>query len=159
MGRLYTAEVNGVSVSAIQDLWEILAPADACLIIHSFTVGQNSDTGDAAEEILNLIGTRGVGSVTSGSGGSTPTAHPVQDGAAASGATVEANNTTQMVVGSGTLENLFSANWNVRVPYEKIWTPEERPIVSPSNRFVIELSGPADAITVQSTITFEELGG
>lgn len=159
MGRLFTAEVNAVSVSAIQDLWEILAPSDAVLVIHSFSVNQTSDVADAAEEILRLIGTRGVGSVTSGSGGTTPTAHPIQDGQAATGATVEANNTTQMVVGSGTLENLFSLGWNIRVPFEKIWTPEERPIISPGNRIAIELQAPADAITLDSTITFEEIGG
>lgn len=156
---LYTSEVNGVAVTAIQDLWEILSPSDAIIVIHSFSVGQNSDVGDSAEEILNLIGTRGVGSVTSGSGGSTPAKSPIQDGSVASGATVEANNTTQMVVGSGTLENLFSLNWNIRVPFEKIWTPEERPIISPANRIAIELSAPADSITFQSTITWEEVGG
>lgn len=118
--RLYTAQFNAVVATAAQDLFEIAAPADAALKIHDWTVFQTSDVGDAAEEILRLETVRGVGSVTSGSGGSTPTAQPIEDGDSAFGGTVEANNTSRMAAGSGTLETLEQYGWNVRLPMEKI---------------------------------------
>lgn len=160
MGRMYTAQFSGVSVTTLQDLFEVLAPADAVVVVHNWTVFQTSDVGDAQEEILRLETTRGVGTVTSGSGGSTPTVQPVEDGDAAFGGTVEANNTTRMAVGSGTLETLAQYGWNVRVPYDKIYTPEERPRISPGNRWTLALpAAPADALTVSGTITLEEIGG
>lgn len=121
---------------------------------------QTSDVGDAAEEILRLEIVRGVGTVTSGSGGSTPTAQAREDGDTAFGGTVEANNTTRMATGTGTLETLEQYGWNIRMPMEKIYTPECRPVISPSNRWTLALpAAPADSITVSGNITFEEIGG
>ena len=156
MGRIYTAQFTDVAVSAIQDLFEIVAPADAIVVIHDLHLSQKSDVGDAAEEILNIQLTSGH--TTSGSGGSAPTAIPVELGDAAFGGTVEANNTTQAV--SGTIVTHYSWDWNIRGPFDKIWTPETRPILSPSCRACVELpAAPADAITMSGTITFEEIGG
>jgi hypothetical protein len=156
MGRIYTAQFTDVAVSAIQDLFEIVAPADAIVVIHDLHLSQKSDVGDAAEEILNIQLTSGH--TTSGSGGSAPTAIPVELGDAAFGGTVEANNTTQAV--SGTIVTHYSWDWNIRGPFDKIWTPETRPILSPSRRACVELpAAPADAITMSGTITFEEIGG
>lgn len=160
MGRIYTAQVNAVAVTAAQDIFEIAAPADAVVIVHDWTIFQTSDVGDAAEEILRIETVRGVGSVTSGSGGSTPTAQPVQDGDTAFGGTVEANNTTRMVVGTGALETLEQRGWNVRVPIERIYTPETRPVISPSNRWTLSLpAAPADSLTLSALVTIEEVGG
>ena len=156
MGRIYTAQFTDVAVSAIQDLFEIVAPADAIVVIHDLHLSQKSDVGDAAEEILNIQLTSGH--TTSGSGGSAPTAIPVELGDAAFEGTVEANNTTQAV--SGTIVTHYSWDWNIRGPFDKIWTPETRPILSPSRRACVELpAAPADAITMSGTITFEEIGG
>lgn len=160
MGRRYTAVFDAVAVTAVQDFFEILAPTDAIVVVHGFNLFQTTDLGDAQEEVLRLYTQRGVGSVTSGTGGTTPTAQPIEDGDAAFGGTVEANNTTQMVVGTGTLETLERMGWNIRVPFDKIYTPETRPVVSPGNRFVLGLAAaPADSVTVTGTIVFEEIGG
>lgn len=160
MGRIYTAQVSAVAITAAQDLFEIAAPADAVVVVHNWTVFQTTDTGDAAEEILRIETVRGVGTVTSGSGGTTPTAQPTSDGDSAFGGTVEANNTTRMVVGTGTLETLGQYGWNVRIPYHHVYTPEERPVISPSNRWTLSLpAAPADSITTSATVTFEEIGG
>jgi hypothetical protein len=41
-----------------------------------------------------------------------------------------------------------------------VWTPETRPILSPSRRLTVELvNAPADSITMSGTILFEEIGG
>lgn len=160
MGRMYTAQFSAVAATVAQDLFEIAAPADAIVVIHDWNVFQTSDVGDAAEEILRLECVRGVGTVTSGSGGSTVTPQPVADGDPAFGGVVAANNTTRMVVGTGTLETLPQHGWNVRTELQKIYTPETRPVISPSNRWTLSLpAAPADSLTLSGTVTFEEIGG
>lgn len=156
MGRIYTAQFTDVAVSAIQDLFEVVAPADAIVKVHSLHLGQKSDVGDSAEEILSVQLTSGH--TTSGSGGSSVTPVPVELGDAAFGGTCEANNTTQAQ--DGTIVVNESWHWNIRGPFDRIWTPETRPVLSPSRRMCVELPvAPADEITMSGTITFEEIGG
>ena len=83
MGRIYVGHFEDVAVTAAQDLFELLAPSTAALAIHKWTLFQTTDVGDAAEEILELETVRGDGSVTSGSGGSTVTPQPIDNGGAA----------------------------------------------------------------------------
>lgn len=161
MGRMHTAVFKEVAVTAAQDLFEIAGPTDAITVIHKWILTQKTEVGDAAEEMLTITTNRGVGTVTSGSGGSTVTPQPISDGDAAYGGTVERNNTTIMAVGTGTLEtDLEVHEWNVRVPYTNIYTPEERPVISPGNRWTLELeTAPADSITMSGMVVFEEIGG
>lgn len=160
MGRMYTAVAKAIAVTAAQDIFEIAGPADAVTVVHAWYLAQTTETGDAAEEMLRITTNRGVGSVTSGSGGATVTPQPVSDGDAAYGGTVERNNTTIMAVGTGALEELEAYAWNVRVPFAQIYTPETRPVISPSNRWTLELeTAPADSVTITATVVFEEIGG
>lgn len=161
MGRLYTAVFKEIAVTAAQDLFEIAGPTDAVTVIHEWGVSQKTETGDAAEEMLTLTTNRGVGTVTSGSGGASVTPHPISDGDGAYGGTVERNNTTIMAVGTGTLEtDLEVHSWNVRVPFQRIYTPETRPVISPGNRWTLECeTAPADSVTMSGYIVFEEIGG
>jgi len=160
MGRLYTATFKSIAVTAAQDLFEIAGPTDAVTVIHEWGLFQTTELGDAAEEQLLLTTNRGVGTVTSGSGGATVTPQPISDGDPAYGGTVERNNTTQMAVGTGTLEELEVLAYNVRVPFQRIYTPETRPVISPGNRWTLELeSTPADSITMHGYVIFEEIGG
>lgn len=160
MGRIYTALFKAVAVAAQQDLFEVVAPSDAVVIIHDVQLTQVTELGDAQEEQLALTMNRGVGAVTSGSGGSTVTPQPVSDGDPAFGGTVEANNTTKMVAGSGALEELGATSWNIRGEKTMIWTPETRPVISPGNRWTLELeTTPNDSITMNGIVTFEEVGG
>jgi hypothetical protein len=158
MGRIYTATFGGVAVAATnaQDIFELVAPSDAIVKIHRITLGQTSDVGDAAEEILRLQLTSGH--TTSGSGGASVTPVPKEPGDAAFGGTVERNNTTQAA--DGTIVEHYNWVWNVRGPFDHVFTPEEAPILSPSRRMCLELpAGPADEITMSGTIVFEEIGG
>ena len=154
MGRMYKAQLSAIAVTAIQDLWEINAPSDAVVVLHSCVIGQNTDFGDAAAEGLPVQISRATG--TAGSGGSGVTANPLEVGMPAYGGTVERNNTTQ----AGTTTVLHADVFNIQGGWLYIPTPEERIVISPSGVLVIELPvAPADSITVYSTITFEEIGG
>jgi hypothetical protein len=147
---MYSATFEEVAVSAAQDLFEINAPADSIVVVHALEISQSSDVDN---ENLNLLMHRGS---TSGSGGSTPTASPMEVGDAAFGGTVEANNTSPST--EGTI--LHSAAFSVLAGYSYVWTPEARPVISPSGRLNIELqTTPADALTMSGTIYFEEIGG
>lgn len=159
MGRIYSAQFSAVAVTAAQDFFEIAAPATASVVVHGWCIGQTSDTGDAAEELLRLETVRGEGTVTSGSGGTTPTARPIVRGDSAAGSTVEANNTTRMATGTGTLITLPQYTWNVRQEYMMLYPPELRPVIRPSDRWTLSLpSAPADSLTVNGTVWFEEIG-
>ena len=159
MGRMYTAVFGGdtpIAVSAIQDLFEVVAPADAIVVIHAIHLHQTSDLADAQEEVLDLEFTFGY--TTSGSSGASTTARPHEKGDAAFGGTVEVNNTTQALNGSGVIRRVDG--WNIRVGYDYIPTPETRFVISPSARFVLELpNAPNDALSMSGSITFEEIGG
>ena len=155
MSRIYSAQVSAVAVTAAQDIFEVLAATAKSIYVHGWSLCQTTDVGDAAEEVLRIETVRGVGS-TSGSGGSTPTAHPLNDTDAAVGATVEANNTTRMTV--GTLETLEQYGWNIRIPWVHYYTPELRPFIKAGDRWTLSLpAAPVDPITTSATIWFEEL--
>lgn len=158
MGRMYNTHFKAVAVTAAQDFFEVLAATGKPIKIHGFSVAQTTEVGDAQEEGLLLTTNRGIGSVTSGSGGSTHTPNPIDDPDIASGATVEINNTTIMAVGTGTLEQLEVHPWNVRVPYVFWYTPETRPRIVPGDRWTLELeTTPADSITISGNLWFEEV--
>lgn len=153
MSRMYSAVFEEVAVTAAQDLFEIVAPSDAIVWIHSVSITQSSDAGDAQSEMLNLLYHRGS---TSGSGGSAVTPTPLNVGDSAFGGTAEANNTSQSTEGT----KLRAECFNVLAGY--IWqpTPEERICLSPSGRLIIELqTTPADSLTMSGTVILEEVGG
>lgn len=159
MGRVYTVVAKNIAVAAAQDLVEVLAASGKQTKIKSWSIGQTSELGDAAEEQWRLTTNRGVGSVTSGSGGSSVTPQPRDDGDAAYSGTVERNNTTPMATGSGSIEELETYTFNLRAGIEKIYPPGEEPIVTPGNRWTLELeSTPVDSVDTSVTVVLEEEG-
>jgi len=156
MGRIYTVTFDGVAMTAQQDLFEIVAPADSIVLVHELEISQETEVKDAEEEMLTIL--LKSGQTTSGSGGTAPTAIPRLLNDAAFGGTVEVNNTTKAITGS--IVTKYAWHWNVRIMLQKIWTPETRPVISPSARLTVELATtPADSITASGTITIEEIGG
>lgn len=153
MGRVYSASFEEVAVTAVQDLFELVAPADAAVSVHSITITQSSDAGDAQAEMLPILIHRGT---ATGSGGSVVTPSPLSVGDGAFGGVVEANNTTQSVEGTF----LHAEAFNIQIGFYYLPPPEDRPIVSPSALFIVELQGaPSDELTMNGTIVFEEIGG
>lgn len=155
IGRMYTVSFNGVSVTAAQDLFSVVAPSTAITVLHGLVLGQSSDAGDAEEE-LRRIRIRS-GQTTAGSGGSAATAVPVREGDTGFGGTVRTNDTT--IASAGTIVERHVDVWNVRSQYIWIPTPEMRLGFQPSRRWTVELvDAPADALTVSGTLYFASLG-
>lgn len=159
-GQIYFAHFSGQAETTAFDLWELLAPADMCLALHMITFSQSTEAGDAEAEMLNVVFKRATGSFTSGSGGSSPTLTPKNQGQVAASATLEANNTTIAVVGSGTLTEFWTEAFNVQAGYQHLPIPENRFILSPSTALIVTMSStPADSVTFNATIVWEEIGG
>lgn len=155
MGRMYQAIFEAVAITVAQDLFELNCPATGICVIHQLDLFNTTDLGDAAEEVFRLRWKTGM--TSSGSGGTGPTAIPTEISDAAFGGTVEVNNTTQ--ASGGTIVTHESFGWNIRIPLQRIWTPETRPILAPSGRGVIELvAAPADSVTTSGCLTFEWIG-
>lgn len=149
-GSIYTATFSAISVTAAQDLFEIVAPAAAPVFIREIRFGQYSDAGDAAAELLSVLLMRGH--TTTGSGGAGVT--PVAALGGTSAATVARNNTT--VATAGSPETILADAWNIQAGWYYPSDGELRIAIAPSQRFVVRITAPADAITMNGTITWEE---
>ena len=153
---IYVATFAPVVLSAAQDVFEIVAPASSRLMIREIRLGQYSDPGDAQAEMLSVQIIRGY--TTSGSGGAsvTPVNLSPVSGAAAAVATVERNNTTVAADGTGAV--LLADTFNVMGGWRYYPVPEERIEVGVSQRLVVRITAPADALTMNGTLVYEEVG-
>ena len=153
---IFVATFAAVAVTAAQDVFEIVAPASSRLMIREIRLGQYSDPGDAQAEMLSVQIIRGY--TTSGSGGAsvTPVNLSPVSGAAAAVATVERNNTTVAADGTGAV--LLADTFNVMGGWRYYPVPEERIEVGVSQRLVVRITAPADALTMNGTLVYEEVG-
>lgn len=153
MGRVYTASRQGVAVTTANDIFEISAPASNAIVLLSAFVGQSSDAGDAAAEMLRIQIARHTAS-SSGGGTTTPLRHFDVAGGMAFGGTVEHSNTF-VATNNVILEETF----NVQAGWYYTPVPEERIIIPPSGRLAISLpAAPADSLTMSVRATFETIG-
>ena len=152
-GRVYVAEFENVSVSALQDFFEIPPGVNEPILLHAVYLSQVTDVGDANEEMLRVKIIRG--NTTSGSGGTTQVAQPLNQNDP-TGPTIDLNNTTEASV--GTEEDLHSETFNIRTGWQYIPTPEMRPRVQNAELLVVRLLvAPGTAILMSGTIYFEVL--
>jgi hypothetical protein len=155
MSRFYTAQFTSVAVAAQQDLLSLVAGSACGFRVHELGLSQSTDVSDANEKEWSLVFK--AGATTAGSGGTTPTPVPNDFGDAAATATAHANDTT--IATAGTIVTHYTWNWNVRVPFQYIWTPETRPVMRVSRRCVFGLlTTPSASTTCSGYIVFEELG-
>jgi len=153
MGRIYSIQFNNVSVSAVQDLMSLQSTSGMAISIHEVIVAQV--TGSTVAN-LRLTLKRFSGAYSIGSGGSSVTPGKFNFGDAAATATGRANDTTQTT--SGTAVTLRGDVYNVINGYQFLPAPEDRPIIAPSQAFVVSLdSAPGSAETMSGTVVFEEL--
>lgn len=160
IGRAYAIEFHNVSIAAQQDLFYLKPAADKICVVEAVylsNVGGAADAGDAQEELYDLELIRVPATVTASSGGNSMTPNPLATNDAAAGATARINDTTKALT-SGTLLNLHSDGWNVRVPYVWMPPPEHRHIVGNAQAWVARLNTtPADAVTCNGTCIFREI--
>ena len=156
MGRMYNLPLVRTAITVAVDFAEILTAATHICVIHAIELTQSTEIQDAQEEQIQLAWKSGQ--TTSGSGGNTGvTPIPVLLGDAAHGMTVETFNTTKATAGTIVTHKIW--DWNLRVPFEKIFTPETRLIIPPSTRATLELvAAPTDSVTFGGQIVLEVIG-
>lgn len=154
--RFYTVVFEAVVVTAIQDFFELTPADDKPLAIYGLFIGQTSDVGDAQDEMLRYQIIRGH--TTSGSGGTAPTARPLNRSDSAAGFAAEVNNTTQ--ASTGTTHTLHTDEFNVRVG-EKLWLPAGSwwSASQADTTLVVRLAAaPVDALTMSGSLYVAEFG-
>jgi len=154
---LFTATFNAIAVTAAQDAFEITAPATSRVKIKEVRLGQYSDFGDAAAEILSVLIMRGH--TASGSGGAsvTPANLAGWTAAPAAASAVERNNTTPASGGSPV--TLVADAFNIQQGWMwRAWEECEEIILEVGQRLVVRITAPADEVTANGTILFEEIG-
>jgi hypothetical protein len=70
--------------------------------------------------------------------------------------TVKRNNTTLAQDGSGA--TIFADAWNIADSWYYTPANEQMPILEKDQRLVVRVSAPADEITMNATLVFEEIG-
>lgn len=155
---IYVATFTAVAVTAAQDVFEIVAPSTGRVRIRELRLGQYSDAADAQAEMLSILALRGY--TVSGSGGSSVTPANMQSVGLSTplvaASTVEANNTT--VANTGTPLTLLADAFNVMGGFRYYPIPEERLEIAASERLVFRITAPADSLTMNGTLVFEEIG-
>lgn len=154
--RTYTVQFENVGVTATQDLFELTPADDKPVRILGLFIGQNSDVGDAAEEMLRINIIRGF--TSSGSGGSAPTPQPVRRSDGAAGFAAEVNNTTKAT--TGTTKTMWSHSVNIRSGLE-MYFPEDMEIeaTQADTTIVVRLeNSPTDSLSMDATLLVAEEG-
>lgn len=159
-GRTLVYDTEYQTVSAAQDLLELLLASGQTAKLLTARIMQKSDEASTEAELLDVAVKRASGAFTSGSGGSTATV--VKYGSStmqASGLTsAERNNTTQ--ASGGTIETLWPGSFNVLAgEWEFTPTPELQFTVAENEAVILSLEAPADALTLRAIIVLEIIAG
>lgn len=160
MGRIYSVVFQGTITNAggDQDLIEVLPADDKPVKLRGFRMSNISEVGDAAEEGLRVSVIRMSATVTSGSGGSSPTPTPPDSAGSAAGFAVKVNNTTVATTSGSTLV-FDEIGWNIRNSPCEIWYPDDRFCLKAKQgeALLVRLqTTPADDFTGQFTFFIEE---
>lgn len=160
MGRLYTAQFTGVTLTSAtqQDAFSLKATTTLVGRLHALFLSQSVKAQDANDAQIGYQIT--MGATTQGSGGSTPAGISGRDTLATSGMTIHANDTTQ--ASAGTIVTPHSHAFNDRAGEQLILTPEMRDIFTwggAATCLVIKILSPSQTYTsgFNGTIVWEEL--
>ena len=113
---------------------------------------QTSDLGDAAEEVLRVEVIRGH--ATSGAAGQTTVIAPLNPSDTAATFAAELLNTTLATTDNPV--GLGVRGWNIRTDLDWLFPPGQEPCIRTTERLVVRVSAPADAITVNCSALFEQ---
>jgi len=156
MPRPYVVTFENISVTAVQDLFQILGATGKTLRILSVSIGA-TDTTLPNSQMLNLRARYLPATVTNGSGGSTATPAALDPGDAAASFTAKINNTTQAST-SGTA--IVLGEWGVHIFSGLDYTFPRPPVIGPSESFTLELkSTVSGTVHLNGVCLVEESGG
>lgn len=155
-GPIFSAPFSATALTTnAQDLFFVTAPSNSRVAIREIRLGQTSEAGDTEAELLSLTLMRGSTSVAAGS---TVTPRNVRGhtGAPIAGTAVSAPSTTLASTDSAAL--MLADAWNVAAGWWFNPPAAERPVIEPAQTMLLRMSAPADAMTINGTLVFQELG-
>ena len=153
VGRMYSVNFQDVAVVAAQDLINLTATASMAIEILRIEVGQRSITAWESKPI-KLV--RNLSAVTAGSGGTAPTPVKLNNGDAAATFTARVNDTTAQTGTTSAI--LFSSGFEFLNGYFKVFTPDERLVIAPSQGFAINLTvAPSGSTLMSGSVLVREL--
>ena len=158
MGRIYTAVIDATAVAAVCEIFYLAAPTDSVVVLHEVCITQ--DTSETSEQLpLNIFRT----ATDQAAKGTACTPNPMQIGDPAFGGVVRTNILTAETFATETTM-LYRCSQNELLGWHFLWTPETRPVLSPTAgtaaRLVIKLdAAPSASLPISGYITFEEIGG
>ncbi len=161
-GRVYSCVFDNVAVTVTSDFFELNPAADKPIRLLALDIGQTNRTGDANEDMLRWSLVRMTGAtLTSGTGGTTPTPQPLNPGDVAFSGTAKANTTTPATT-TGTTTQLHNSCFNTRVGL--LWVPPPETLglgidsAGTGVLLVRLLEAPSASTTFSGTCYIEELG-
>ena len=149
LGRMYSAVIEDAAIVAATDLFQIEG-ATVIGVIHFISISQTSDVQDANAENLTIKIRQVTDALTTSA-----TRNKLDQGSAAAAADVAVNQTSQLTTGAATI---FAEAWNIALPFIWMPPPEQRIIVPTANTIVVTMPAPADSLTVNATMIWEEIG-
>lgn len=152
-GLMYTASFTGSTLpAAATGIWEVTAAAGVPIIIHSMRVTFTPviTSGVAQDVRLSLISTR---MSAAGSGGAAATPRAVNS----RNTVVAAGTYTGMQTTPGTATNTLDAEIvSVIVPFERIFTPDQRIVIPGGTFWSLKLTATGGATFVTSSELYVE---
>ena len=150
MGRMYVLSNTLTTVTAAETLFEIGALTNTVVVIHR--IGLTNSTSETDDSALISYGTytaSGTGTDVSGN------VEALDPGDAAFGGTAEDNHSADIATGEIVLGR---EGISILAGYQKIFTPEERPVVQGAGFFGFNLDSAITSVTLAYEIVFEEIG-
>lgn len=152
-GRIYTVRVAPTAVSAALDFMEIVPATNKPIVVHKVVIAPtDSETNQQVRVTVRTL----PATLTSGSGGSTPTVGPKNTADAAAGCSVEAFNTTRATT-SGTAVYHADEGFPSQGGYEYLPDVTERPIIKAGEGFIVGIEETMSGATVGGYAVIEEI--
>ena len=155
-GAVYNAVFSSVALSTNEaDLFCMTASTDSKVVVREIRLGQFTEFGDTQSELISvrmLVGSTAIG------GGATITPRNVQrhPGALTAGSSVTAPST--IVASTASAVDVLADAWNVARGWFYKPDPVERLVLEPGERLALRISAPNDALTLNGTLVFQEIG-
>ena len=154
-GLMYTASFQNVTVTnAAQNIWEIIAAAGTSILVHSIRLTFTPTiTSGVAQDVRAQLNIQTIS--TTGTGGSATTPTPLNTRNSVAAVTTF----NRLVTTPGTLGVIKdSENVSIIVPFERIYTPDQRIPIAGGGRLALNLSaGLGASYAASSEIYFEEI--
>lgn len=154
-GLVYTASFQNVTVTnAAQNIWEVIAAAGTSLLIHSIRLTFTPTiTSGVAQDVRAQLNIQTISTTGTGGSAKTPSALNRRNSVAA------VTTFNSLVTTPGTLGVIMdSENVSIIVPFERIYTPDQRIPIGGGARLALNLSaGLGASYSASSEIYFEEL--